>query len=81
MDRRTAIAYLRQLAPAKNVEIKAMLGLLGVTSEEYRAVVDSGVQVFASSGTWTKPKGALDVTEKIAVGHGGGGSWAPKLEG
>lgn len=77
MDRRTAIAYLRQLAPDRDVEIKAMLGLLGVSREEYREVADSGIRVFVGRGggggpgTRTPPPGAHE-TVRI-TGPGGSG--------
>ncbi len=77
MDRRTAIAYLRQLAPGKDRELQAMLGLLGVTEQEYRQAADSGMAVVLGSGKWSKPPDGLGRVQKITVGGGGGGggSW------
>lgn len=80
MDRRTAIAYLRQLAPGKEREIEAMLGLLGVSNEECREVANSGMVVFVGCGggggpgTWTPPPGPHEVVR--ITGPGGSGRFS-----
>ena len=39
-----------------------------------RAYVDGGIEVFTSSGTWTRPAGVVQVTVEVVGGGGNGGN-------